>query len=156
MTLHAQLSLSPPSQVCELDIIFNFEKAYSILDEFLMGGDVQDTSKKSVLKAIEQADLLQEVWARDSEEEEEAHSGGQGLPSPGRPACPAHRHQGPPLPVVSDPHYARLSSLPSSPDPMGWEVGWQIAHLCTPHSKLCPSPKPPDVSWPPSLLCPIL
>nr|XP_038945511.1 adaptor-related protein complex 1, sigma 1 subunit isoform X2 [Rattus norvegicus] len=57
--------------VCELDIIFNFEKAYFILDEFLMGGDVQDTSKKSVLKAIEQADLLQEVRARDSEEEEE-------------------------------------------------------------------------------------
>lgn len=28
-----------------------------------MGGDVQDTSKKSVLKAIEQADLLQEVGA---------------------------------------------------------------------------------------------
>ena len=47
--------------VCELDIIFNFEKAYFILDEFLMGGEVQDTSKKSVLKAIEQADLLQEV-----------------------------------------------------------------------------------------------
>lgn len=47
--------------VCELDIIFNFEKAYFILDEFVMGGEVQDTSKKSVLKAIEQADLLQEV-----------------------------------------------------------------------------------------------
>lgn len=64
-------AFSPLSQVCELDIIFNFEKAYFILDEFLMGGDVQDTSKKSVLKAIEQADLLQEVRARDSEEEEE-------------------------------------------------------------------------------------
>ncbi|KAK2513815.1 hypothetical protein Q9233_015295 [Columba guinea] len=48
-------------QVCELDIIFNFEKAYFILDEFVMGGEIQDTSKKSVLKAIEQADLLQEV-----------------------------------------------------------------------------------------------
>ncbi|NXR29185.1 AP1S1 protein, partial [Cinclus mexicanus] len=47
--------------VCELDIIFNFEKAYFILDEFVMGGEIQDTSKKSVLKAIEQADLLQEV-----------------------------------------------------------------------------------------------
>lgn len=55
-------AFSPSPQVCELDIIFNFEKAYFILDEFLMGGDVQDTSKKSVLKAIEQADLLQEVW----------------------------------------------------------------------------------------------
>lgn len=65
------LSSASPPQVCELDIIFNFEKAYFILDEFLMGGDVQDTSKKSVLKAIEQADLLQEVRARDSEEEEE-------------------------------------------------------------------------------------
>ncbi|XP_025907351.1 AP-1 complex subunit sigma-1A-like, partial [Nothoprocta perdicaria] len=48
-------------RVCELDIIFNFEKAYFILDEFVMGGEIQDTSKKSVLKAIEQADLLQEV-----------------------------------------------------------------------------------------------
>lgn len=47
--------------MCELDIIFNFEKAYFILDEFLMGGEIQDTSKKSVLKAIEQSDLLQEV-----------------------------------------------------------------------------------------------
>ncbi|XP_037324720.1 AP-1 complex subunit sigma-2-like isoform X1 [Pungitius pungitius] len=46
--------------VCELDIIFNFEKAYFILDEFLLGGEAQETSKKTVLKAIEQADLLQE------------------------------------------------------------------------------------------------
>ncbi|XP_037830158.1 AP-1 complex subunit sigma-2 isoform X8 [Kryptolebias marmoratus] len=47
--------------VCELDIIFNFEKAYFILDEFLLGGEAQETSKKNVLKAIEQADLLQET-----------------------------------------------------------------------------------------------
>ncbi|KAL8181803.1 UNVERIFIED_CONTAM: hypothetical protein K2H54_029917 [Gekko kuhli] len=37
----------------------SFKKAYLILDEFLMGDEVQDTSKKSVLKAIDQADLLQ-------------------------------------------------------------------------------------------------
>ncbi|XP_061153233.1 AP-1 complex subunit sigma-2-like isoform X2 [Syngnathus typhle] len=49
--------------VCELDIIFNFEKAYFILDEFLLGGEAQETSKKNVLKAIEQGDLLQEVTA---------------------------------------------------------------------------------------------
>ncbi|KAF4027293.1 hypothetical protein G4228_018754 [Cervus hanglu yarkandensis] len=54
--------------VCELDIIFNFEKAYFILDEFLLGGEVQETSKKNVLKAIEQADLLQE-YAWDTNEE---------------------------------------------------------------------------------------
>uniref|UniRef100_A0A8D0VNY7 AP complex mu/sigma subunit domain-containing protein n=1 Tax=Sus scrofa TaxID=9823 RepID=A0A8D0VNY7_PIG len=46
--------------VCELDIIFNFEKDYFILDEFLLGEEVQETSKKNVLKATEQADLLQE------------------------------------------------------------------------------------------------
>uniref|UniRef100_A0A8C9G232 AP complex mu/sigma subunit domain-containing protein n=1 Tax=Pavo cristatus TaxID=9049 RepID=A0A8C9G232_PAVCR len=34
--------------VCELDIIFNFEKAYFILDEFIIGGEVQDTSKRSL------------------------------------------------------------------------------------------------------------
>ncbi|XP_039666855.1 AP-1 complex subunit sigma-2 isoform X6 [Perca fluviatilis] len=51
--------------VCELDIIFNFEKAYFILDEFLLGGEAQETSKKNVLKAIEQADLLQESQNED-------------------------------------------------------------------------------------------
>ncbi|CAF95449.1 unnamed protein product [Tetraodon nigroviridis] len=54
------LSFFFEQQVCELDIIFNFEKAYFILDEFLLGGEAQETSKKNVLKAIEQADLLQE------------------------------------------------------------------------------------------------
>ncbi|XP_031556652.1 AP-1 complex subunit sigma-2-like isoform X2 [Actinia tenebrosa] len=46
--------------VCELDIIFNFEKAYFMLDELLIGGEVQETSKKNVLKAISAQDLLQE------------------------------------------------------------------------------------------------
>jgi AP-1 complex subunit sigma 1/2 len=44
-----------------LDIIFNFEKAYFILDELLLGGEIQETSKKNVLKAIAAQDLLQEV-----------------------------------------------------------------------------------------------
>ncbi|XP_044743539.1 AP-1 complex subunit sigma-2 isoform X1 [Chrysoperla carnea] len=46
--------------VCELDIIFNFEKAYFILDELMLGGEIQETSKKNVLKAIAAQDLLQE------------------------------------------------------------------------------------------------
>ncbi|KAL4089347.1 AP-1 complex subunit sigma-2 isoform X2 [Sipha flava] len=49
--------------VCELDIIFNFEKAYFILDELLLGGEIQETSKKNVLKAISAQDLLQEEEA---------------------------------------------------------------------------------------------
>ncbi len=44
-----------------MDIIFNFEKAYFILDELLLGGEIQETSKKNVLKAIAAQDLLQEV-----------------------------------------------------------------------------------------------
>lgn len=47
--------------VCELDIIFNFEKAYFILDEFLMGGEVQETSKQMVNRSIEASDMLQET-----------------------------------------------------------------------------------------------
>lgn len=48
-------------QVCELDIIFNFEKAYFILDEFLIGGEVQETSKGAVAVSMEESDTLQEV-----------------------------------------------------------------------------------------------
>ena len=46
--------------VCELDIIFNFEKAYFMWDEFVLGGEVQETSKKNVLKAISDQDMIQE------------------------------------------------------------------------------------------------
>ena len=49
--------------VCELDIIFNFEKAYYMLDELLIGGEIQETSKKNVLKAIAAQDLLQDEEA---------------------------------------------------------------------------------------------
>uniref|UniRef100_A0A3B4ZNV3 AP complex subunit sigma n=1 Tax=Stegastes partitus TaxID=144197 RepID=A0A3B4ZNV3_9TELE len=47
--------------VCELDIIFNFEKAYFILDEFLLGGEVLETSKFAVGATMEEADTLQET-----------------------------------------------------------------------------------------------
>uniref|UniRef100_A0A674B4N0 Adaptor related protein complex 1 subunit sigma 3b n=1 Tax=Salmo trutta TaxID=8032 RepID=A0A674B4N0_SALTR len=47
--------------VCELDIIFNFEKAYFILDEFLLGGEVQETSKLVVARSVEASDMLQET-----------------------------------------------------------------------------------------------
>ena len=53
-------------QVCELDIIFNFEKAYFMLDELMVGGEVCETSKKNVLKAIAAQDLLQEVSHGDT------------------------------------------------------------------------------------------
>lgn len=46
--------------VCELDIIFNYERAYFILDEFIMAGEIIDTSKEAVLRHIEWADSLSE------------------------------------------------------------------------------------------------
>ncbi|KAM3133074.1 AP-1 complex subunit sigma-2 [Paramecium bursaria] len=44
--------------VCELDLIFNFHKAYHILDELLLGGFVQEPSKKIILKAITSQEAL--------------------------------------------------------------------------------------------------
>ena len=36
--------------VCELDVVDNFYKVYSILDEVIIGGEICETSKVSVLK----------------------------------------------------------------------------------------------------------
>lgn len=46
--------------VCELDIIFNFNKAYSILDEVLIcDGSITETSKKEVLKHVAAIDSIE-------------------------------------------------------------------------------------------------
>lgn len=45
--------------VCELDIIFGFTKAYYILDELLLDGRIQETNKKEVLKRVGQQDELE-------------------------------------------------------------------------------------------------
>ncbi|KAI9143455.1 putative APS1-AP-1 complex subunit [Paraphysoderma sedebokerense] len=42
--------------VCELDLIFNFHKAYYMLDELLIAGEIQESSKKAVLRVISQSD----------------------------------------------------------------------------------------------------
>lgn len=44
--------------VCELDIIFNFHKAYYILDELFIGGELQETSKAEVLRICAAMDEL--------------------------------------------------------------------------------------------------
>ncbi|CAG8646207.1 2430_t:CDS:2 [Paraglomus occultum] len=38
--------------VCELDIIYNFEKAYQVLDELMIGGELQEPSKKAVVRHV--------------------------------------------------------------------------------------------------------
>ena len=42
--------------VCELDLIFNFHQAYFILEELIIGGHMMESSKKQVLKMVEQND----------------------------------------------------------------------------------------------------
>lgn len=51
--------------VCELDIIFNFHKAYYILDELFIGGHIQETSKAEVLRICAAMDDMMD----DSKEE---------------------------------------------------------------------------------------
>ena len=47
--------------VCELDIIFNFQKAYFILDELLLAGELQESSRKNVLRCIGAMDGLEDM-----------------------------------------------------------------------------------------------
>lgn len=51
--------------VCELDIIFNFHKAYYILDELFIGGQLQESSKNEVLRVCSQMDELMDEQKDD-------------------------------------------------------------------------------------------
>lgn len=44
--------------VCELDLVFNFHKMYSIVDEVFLAGEIQETSKEAVLERLRQAEKL--------------------------------------------------------------------------------------------------
>merc|ERR1712085_106176 len=44
--------------VCELDLIFNFHKAYYILDEVICSGELQETSKRAILHHVSETDAL--------------------------------------------------------------------------------------------------
>ncbi|KAJ1444008.1 clathrin assembly complex putative, partial [Ochromonadaceae sp. CCMP2298] len=57
--------------VCELDIIFNFHKAYYILDELFIGGHLQETSKVEVLRICAAMDEMMD------ESKEEAITSGR-------------------------------------------------------------------------------
>lgn len=45
--------------VCELDLVFNFHKVYLIMDEFILGGELQETSKKVILERLAEIEKLQ-------------------------------------------------------------------------------------------------
>ncbi|RWR95727.1 AP-3 complex subunit sigma isoform X2 [Cinnamomum micranthum f. kanehirae] len=45
--------------VCELDIVFNFNKMHTILDEIVVGGQVMETSSEQVMKAVDEITRLE-------------------------------------------------------------------------------------------------
>ncbi|CAN0925293.1 AP-1 complex subunit sigma-1 [Linum grandiflorum] len=47
--------------VCELDLIFNFHKAYYILDEILIVGEFQEPSKRAVIRLMSTHDSMVEM-----------------------------------------------------------------------------------------------
>lgn len=47
------------SNVCELDIVFNFNKVYMILDEFILAGEIEETSKREILDRVKYLEKLE-------------------------------------------------------------------------------------------------
>jgi len=44
--------------VCELDLVFNFHKVYTILDEVFLAGEIMETSKALILRRLDELDRL--------------------------------------------------------------------------------------------------
>lgn len=38
--------------VCELDLVFNFYKVYTVVDEMFLAGEIRETSQTKVLKQL--------------------------------------------------------------------------------------------------------
>ena len=45
--------------VCELDVVYNFYKVYSVLDELLVGGEIVETSKINILKKLREIEFYE-------------------------------------------------------------------------------------------------
>ncbi|KAK9109589.1 hypothetical protein Sjap_017649 [Stephania japonica] len=59
--------------VCELDLIFNFHKAYYILDELLLAGELQEPSKRTVIRLTAAQDSLVKM-AKEGASVSDVHS----------------------------------------------------------------------------------
>lgn len=46
--------------VCELDIVFHFQKVYMLLDEVMLGGEIVETSKRGIRDLMNQYDQVME------------------------------------------------------------------------------------------------
>ncbi|GBG28252.1 AP-2 complex subunit sigma [Hondaea fermentalgiana] len=44
--------------VCELDLIFQFNKVFNVVDEYILGGKIQETNVKKILNKVKADDKL--------------------------------------------------------------------------------------------------
>ena len=44
--------------VCELDLVFNFYKVYSVVDEMFLAGEIRETSQSKVLQQLQYLNTL--------------------------------------------------------------------------------------------------
>ena len=45
--------------VCELDVVYNFYKVYTVLVELLVGGEIVETSKVNILKKLREIEFYE-------------------------------------------------------------------------------------------------
>jgi AP-2 complex subunit sigma-1 len=48
------------SNVCELDLVFNFHKVYQVIDEFILAGEIQETSKKQIMERLYELEKIKD------------------------------------------------------------------------------------------------
>ena len=52
--------------MCELDLVYDFYKVFALLDEFFLGGEIQETSSKVILNRM----MVLEEYERKSIKDE--------------------------------------------------------------------------------------
>lgn len=53
--------------VCELDLVYNLSRAYFLLDELLLGGNMVETNKRLVASIVSKQDEMVELYEADPE-----------------------------------------------------------------------------------------
>ena len=48
------------SNVCELDLVFNFHKVYQVIDEFILAGEIQETGKKQIMERLYELEKIKD------------------------------------------------------------------------------------------------
>ena len=44
--------------VCELDLVFHFDRVYMLLDELILAGEISETSAQNILSKVKETEKL--------------------------------------------------------------------------------------------------